>query len=331
MAYIVILSRLAFAIMQTALALSVDEDRKGKTMSRPATLGGLLLEILATYAKICMGFFQVAAIVILTLQVSQRYSESIEQISYWLYFGVTVWNICIILAVFIYAFVLLHCLNSTSEGESCYDISSTGIKLNAACFCLLSILLVIVMFPLFSELMKVQRGRMELTKGVKMLFTVFIVFTFCYVTRTIYDLCVDPNLNFPNIFSGVVLPILWDFVPILLMFTYHYNNMKSQKSKGVLSANLDRRSKTSTVDGSSSLVDRSALISTHNSDNALPRVISHSESSSEIGEKYLDREAKSSLVREAEALMLAQRKVQNASEVVTEHRQTTFQLGGHED
>ena len=164
-----------------------------------------------------------------------------------------------------------------------------------------------------------------------MLFTVFIVFTFCYVTRTIYDLCVDPNLNFPNIFSGVVLPILWDFVPILLMFTYHYNNMKSQKSKGVLSANLDRRSKTSTADGSSSLVDRSALISTHNSDNALPRVISHSESSSELAEKYLDREAKSSLVREAEALMLAQRKVQNASEVVTEHRQTTFQLGGHDD
>ena len=227
MAYIVILSRLAFAIMQTVLALSVDDDRRDKTMSRSATLGGLLLEILATYAKICLGFFQVAAIVILTLQVSQRYSESIEQVSYWMYFGVTVWNICIVLSVFIYAMVLLHCLNTTEKGDECYDISETGIKLNASCFCLLSILLVIVMFPLFSELIKVQRGRMELTKGVKMLFTVFIVFTFCYVTRTIYDLCVDPTLDFPNIFSGVVLPILWDFVPILLMFTYHYKNMKN--------------------------------------------------------------------------------------------------------
>lgn len=78
MAYIVILSRLALAIMQTVLALTVDDDRRDKTMSRSVTLGGLLLEILATYAKICMGFFQVAAIIILTLQVSQRYSESME-------------------------------------------------------------------------------------------------------------------------------------------------------------------------------------------------------------------------------------------------------------
>lgn len=170
--------------------------------------------------------------------------------------------------------VLLHCLNKTEKGDECYDISVTGIKLNASCFCLLSILLVIVMFPLFSELIKVQRGRMELTKGVKMLFTVFIVFTFCYVTRTIYDLCVDPTLDFPNIFSGVVLPILWDFVPILLMFTYHYKNMKNQKCKSVMANLSDRRSKSSTGDQRSSQLDQSALISTRNSDNAVPRVIS---------------------------------------------------------
>ena len=78
---------------------------------------------------------------------------------------------------------------------------------------------------------------MELTKGVKMLFTVFIVFTVCYVTRTIYDLCVDPTLDFANLFSGVVLPILWDWVPILLMFTYHYNNMKNTKNKNLLGSN----------------------------------------------------------------------------------------------
>ena len=63
---------------------------------------------------------------------------------------------------------------------------------------------------------------MKLTMGVKMLSMVFLVFTFCYVTRTLYDWFVTPSANFPNIFSGVSLPILWDFVPIFLMFAYHY-------------------------------------------------------------------------------------------------------------
>lgn len=63
---------------------------------------------------------------------------------------------------------------------------------------------------------------MELTQGVKMLATIFGVFTIAYVSRTFYDWLVPPSLAFANSFSGVCLPLLWDFLPISLMFVYHY-------------------------------------------------------------------------------------------------------------
>ena len=57
-----------------------------------------------------------------------------------------------------------------------------------------------------------------------MLTLIFLVFTICYTTRTVYDWVIPPNKNFFNIFTGVSFPILWDFVPIFLMFFYHYKN-----------------------------------------------------------------------------------------------------------
>jgi hypothetical protein len=98
--------------------------------------------------------------------------------------------------------------------------------LNATCFGVLSFLLVLNVIPLFSALNTLQKGRMELTNGVKMLASVFAIFTFCYVTRTLYDILVAPTLGFWQIFSGVTLPLLWDFVPIFLMFNYHFRNLK---------------------------------------------------------------------------------------------------------
>lgn len=68
---------------------------------------------------------------------------------------------------------------------------------------------------------------MELTRSVQMLFAVFSVFTVCYVSRSIYDVTVEPTLDFPNLFSGVTLPLLWDLLPISLMFLYHWKNMKN--------------------------------------------------------------------------------------------------------
>lgn len=72
---------------------------------------------------------------------------------------------------------------------------------------------------------------MALTKGVKWLTAVFAMFTFCYITRTIYDFMVVPDFEFAHMFSGVTLPIMWDFVPIFLMFAYHYKNSKLIKEE----------------------------------------------------------------------------------------------------
>ena len=64
-----------------------------------------------------------------------------------------------------------------------------------------------------------------------MLASVFAIFTFCYTTRTIYDFTISNDLTFANIFSGICLPILWDAVPIFLMFAYHYQNLKQIDNK----------------------------------------------------------------------------------------------------
>ena len=66
-AYIVILMRISLSIMLIAIASNFQEyvDDRGKGVN--AVLTFLVIEIGATYAKICMGFFQVVAIIILTL------------------------------------------------------------------------------------------------------------------------------------------------------------------------------------------------------------------------------------------------------------------------
>ena len=151
-----------------------------------------------------------------------------DSISYWLYFAVTVWNVMLIVAVAIFICVIVRCLRKhpDTSADACYTPTMLGTKLNAICFLVLSILLVASVIPLSQALLKIQRGRMKLTRSVKILFAVFFVFTVCYVSRAIYDVTVDPNLKFANLFSGLTLPILWDFLPIFLMFLYHYMNMR---------------------------------------------------------------------------------------------------------
>ncbi len=150
-----------------------------------------------------------------------------DSITYWLYFGVTVWSCLLILAVVIFLIILVNCLEGDQETEdACYGATSVGLWLNAACFALLSLLLLGTMLPLCSSLKTLQAGRMELTQGVKMLFAVFAIFTFCYVTRTLYDIFVPANLDFPNLFTGVTLPCLWDGLPMFLMFAYHFQNLR---------------------------------------------------------------------------------------------------------
>ena len=59
-----------------------------------------------------------------------------------------------------------------------------------------------------------------------MLALVFATFTICYLSRTLYDIFVGAGLEFSKLFSGVCLPLLWDGLPIFLMFAYHYKNLK---------------------------------------------------------------------------------------------------------
>ena len=69
LSYIVIIIRIARAALLISYYVNIEELRSDQQRANSATVLFLGLEIVATYAKICLGFFQVAAIIILTLQV----------------------------------------------------------------------------------------------------------------------------------------------------------------------------------------------------------------------------------------------------------------------
>ena len=110
------------------------------------------LEITATYAKICMGFFQVVAIIILTLQVKEKYTESIDTITWWLYLGVTVLTGCLVLGFVIFLCFIILCLKEDFDDSSCFEKTHTGTILNGVCFAILSLSLLGAIIPLFSSL-----------------------------------------------------------------------------------------------------------------------------------------------------------------------------------
>ena len=112
------------------------------------------------------------------------------KISYWLYFGVTVWNICTILASTVFVLIIIVCSFDNNFSKNCFNVMRIGVILNGACFAILSILLTCTVIPLLYSLNKLSKGRMELTHGVKMLTMIFGCFTFCYSTRTLYDFLV---------------------------------------------------------------------------------------------------------------------------------------------
>ena len=70
-AYIVIFSRLTISVILTVFAFNPDKfyTDDGKIEKNMTVYILLVIEIIATYSKIIMGFFQVGAIVILTMQV----------------------------------------------------------------------------------------------------------------------------------------------------------------------------------------------------------------------------------------------------------------------
>ena len=71
--YIVILVRSVLALIMVIVASDFASYQADESKASKMLAIFLTLEIAATYAKIIMGFFQVVAIAILTLQVKQKY------------------------------------------------------------------------------------------------------------------------------------------------------------------------------------------------------------------------------------------------------------------
>ena len=148
--YIVILMRLTLAIMLTCVIFNYANN--GDKLTEKTLQTFVTLQIIAAYAKICMGYFQVVAIVILTLQVKQKYTDQIDKISYWLYFAATVWNACLVTAMLSFCIILFKCLEDKGGNRDCYLYTDLGTILNGVCFATLSLMLIATVIPLFSAL-----------------------------------------------------------------------------------------------------------------------------------------------------------------------------------
>ena len=219
LSYVLIACRLVVSAL--ILVLAFQHDTSYNTQSSMYVLVILVFEIGATYAKIFIGFFQVIAITILTLQVKQKHLNKMRKISYWLYLLVTAWNVAILLAVIGFITFLMLCLERDGSEDNCYGATKLGTILNGVCFAVLTACLLIAIFPLFHSLNRLQSIKMQLSREVKFLSSIFAVFTLGYLTRTVYDFTVPASVQFWQLMTGITLPLFWDFLPIGLMFYYH--------------------------------------------------------------------------------------------------------------
>ena len=72
---------------------------------------------------------------------------------------------------------------------------------------------------------------MRLTREMKMLTTIFVVFILTYITRTVYDMIAKMDGSFMSTFTGLALPVIWDMIPILMMLQYHFISMSAQNKE----------------------------------------------------------------------------------------------------
>ena len=149
---------------------------------------------------------------------------------------------------------------------------------------------------------------MRLSYGIKMLSATFGTFTICYVSRAIYDCTVQPTLDFPNLFSGIAMPLIWDFVPIVMMYIYHFQNMR------MMATTVKNDRKVKSKYDSNSYTNISVITSSEHQERQTEksrefRDYDNSDDTSTYNDEYVPRGvigARSSLVRQAEAVMLAQ-------------------------
>ena len=66
---------------------------------------------------------------------------------------------------------------------------------------------------------------------MKMLTSIFTVFTVTYIIWTIYDFLANLDGTFQSTFWGFALVILWDLLPLWLMLRYHLKSSKALRRK----------------------------------------------------------------------------------------------------
>ena len=164
LAILVTIFRLGIGILQTVIFFNFNYYNDNVDVKGTVLLAFLLLLVGATYAKVFMGFFILAPIIILTIQIKQKYTESIDRIAWWLYFGITVWNLAWFIVLIIYTLYMTECWNKYYKDESkeCRHYTKIGIKYNSAFFALLSVTLVLAVIPLFHSFRKIRQGRHDL-------------------------------------------------------------------------------------------------------------------------------------------------------------------------
>lgn len=113
---------------------------------------------------------------------------------------------------------------SSSSVPSCLSasISKQGAQyINGALFGILFVLMAIVSVPLCGILQRFASQNRTISTNVKRLSVIFSIFGFAFFSRSIYDFATKLNGNFWPTFLGLLLPLVWDFLPLFLMALFH--------------------------------------------------------------------------------------------------------------
>ena len=163
---------------------------------------------------------------VLTLQLRNEDPEQLESSEEKIYNCCMVCTAIIWIGVLISTAVSMTCQLREEKNAACLSSNNKqkSQRINATMFAILFFLMVLVSIPLCKVIHKAAHSNRQLSKNVRWVTSIFGLFMFAFLSRSIYDYSTTINGSYVTVYLGLALPLVWDFLPILIMSLMHYRD-----------------------------------------------------------------------------------------------------------
>lgn len=200
----------------------------------PGTLSAAQdIQSLAIYGDIVLGFFQVAAMYVLSLQLRFP-KQDLTRKERNIYVCVVISGCLFTLGVILDVLLSAVCFKQVQKKKFCEVLGHQNAqRLNAIWFSILFVLMLVIAVPLCRVIHEKTGGNRTLASNVKRLTNIFMIFCIGFLTRAIYDFLADVNGRYFVVFLGLALPLFWDWLPIFLMARFHLDETKIERREQI--------------------------------------------------------------------------------------------------